>query len=84
MNKSFLVCLLIIAIQANLLNHLQTSYQTCCPDTYVLEPTELRCICPPTAPLLSANNRCISCSAPQFWNATSRLCSSCPANSWYV
>ena len=36
MNKSFIVCLLIIAIHANLLNHLQTSYQTCCPETYVL------------------------------------------------
>ena len=62
MYKYFLVCLLVFTIHSNLLNHLQTSYQTCCPETFVLEPIELRCICPPKT-LLNANKRCVTCTA---------------------
>ena len=45
--KTALIVLLLVALHAKKLTHLQTQYQTCCPDTYVLEPTALRCICPP-------------------------------------
>jgi hypothetical protein len=34
-----LVTLLLVTLNARQLSHLGTTYQTCCPDTYVLEPT---------------------------------------------
>ena len=39
--------LALVLLNAKRVNHDLTSYQTCCPDTYVLEPVQLRCICPP-------------------------------------
>jgi hypothetical protein len=39
--------LAMVLLNAKRVDHTLTSYQTCCPDTYVLEPVQLRCICPP-------------------------------------
>jgi hypothetical protein len=39
MKITILVALLLVSLNAKQISHLATSYQTCCPDTYVLEPT---------------------------------------------
>ena len=81
--KIILLAILLITLQAKTLTHLQTQYQTCCPDTYVLEPNELRCICPPERPYITTSNKCIACSSPSIWNDKESKCYTCPVNSWY-
>jgi hypothetical protein len=39
MKLALLVALILVALNAKQLSHFATAYQTCCPDTYVLEPT---------------------------------------------
>jgi len=38
MKKILLLTFLIVLFNARLLDHLATTYQTCCPESYVLEP----------------------------------------------
>lgn len=38
MREILLLAVLLLCVQTRLVNHLETSYQTCCPDTYVLQP----------------------------------------------
>lgn len=83
MKVALLLTLLFVALNAKQLSHLETTYQTCCPDTYVLEPKELRCICPPERAFVTADNKCVACASPNFWDPTKRQCMSCPANSWW-
>ena len=81
--RTALIAALLLLATAKQLSHIATSYQTCCPDTYVLEPTELRCICPPERAFITADNRCVACAAPNFWDAKERVCKTCPTNSWW-
>jgi hypothetical protein len=75
--------LLFINIQNKQLTHLQTSYNTCCPDTYILNTTLLQCVCPPERPHLTKDKKCIACDPPSFWNDNITACTLCPQNSYY-
>lgn len=83
MKITLVFAFLLVLLYGMKLNHLETSYRTCCPDTYVLEPVQLRCICPPERPYVTADNKCVSCQAPGFWDSTDRTCKACPTNSWW-
>lgn len=38
MKTAIIFTVLLVLLSAKTLSHLNTAYQTCCPDTYVLEP----------------------------------------------
>lgn len=47
--KTLVILALVLALPASgkKLQHLETVYQTCCPETYILNMTTMTCQCPP-------------------------------------
>lgn len=83
MKRYLLFLILCLAINALTISHLANNYKTCCPDTYVVDPTTLKCICPPDQSFLTYDNKCVACISPNFWNATAKQCQTCPPNAYY-
>lgn len=67
-NIVFLTLLLALPAWGKKLQHLETVYQTCCPETYILNMTTMTCQCPPERHFLTKEKKCVECAAPDFWD----------------
>ncbi len=81
--KAVLLFSVWILVSGKMMKHLEEQYETCCPETYVVDPVSLHCVCPFDQPFINADNRCVACTPPYIWNPSSRQCETCPPNSWW-
>lgn len=78
-----LLCSLCILASGKSIKHLEQKYETCCPETFVVDPNTLHCICPSSQPFITRDNKCVSCSSPYFWDPITRQCEACPSKAWW-
>jgi hypothetical protein len=83
MLKILLLTLLLLTLQAKLLQHHLRTHLTACPKTYIYDSSQTKCVCPSDKPFVTADNRCVQCEGTHFWNSTNQQCETCPIYSRY-
>ena len=62
MGKICLLVFMLFSLNAKLLQHHLTTHLTNCPNTYIYDSSQVKCVCPSDRPFVTADNRCVDCS----------------------